>query len=239
MRTPNFSYYVEVFAAAERIVLRSGCGAATVRAVATEGGLSPSTVRHHYRNQSHLAGLRVRRGRGPLRPRAGWTFARSVRDEDADGRRTPSTSWRPTCRPTATGSTGSGCCTPTRRGPGTTGTWRSCGGLRPSGCSSCACGVCLGLGLHPRCRPCGRPASCGRSSPVWRRRSSPSPRPPEGEPASACRPAHRPRRASRSSPSTSDAMRVDRSRSTGRAGRSTGGRPTGRQSRLTIANLTA
>ena len=54
MRTPNFSYYLAVFDAAQRIILRSGCGAATVRAVATEGVLSPSTVRHHYRNQSHL-----------------------------------------------------------------------------------------------------------------------------------------------------------------------------------------
>lgn len=54
MRTPNFSYYVAVFDAAERIILRSGCGAVTVRAVATEGGLSPSTVRHHYRTQSFL-----------------------------------------------------------------------------------------------------------------------------------------------------------------------------------------
>ena len=43
-----------MFAAAERIVLPSGCGAATVRAVATEAGLSPSTVRYYYRTQSHL-----------------------------------------------------------------------------------------------------------------------------------------------------------------------------------------
>lgn len=54
MRPTNLNYYVEAYAAAERIVLRSGCGAATVRAVALESGLSPSTLRHHYRNQSHL-----------------------------------------------------------------------------------------------------------------------------------------------------------------------------------------
>lgn len=54
MRPQNLSYYVEVYAAVERIVLRSGCGAATVRAVAAEGGLSASTVRYYYRNQSHL-----------------------------------------------------------------------------------------------------------------------------------------------------------------------------------------
>ncbi len=50
----QLSYYVEVYAAAERIVFRSGCGAATVRAVALESDLSPSTLRHHYRTQSHL-----------------------------------------------------------------------------------------------------------------------------------------------------------------------------------------
>lgn len=54
MRPQNLSYYVEVYAAVEGIVLRSGCGAATVRAVAAEGDLSPSTVRYYYRNQSHL-----------------------------------------------------------------------------------------------------------------------------------------------------------------------------------------
>lgn len=37
MRTPNFFYDVAVLDAAERIILRSGCGVATVRAVATEG----------------------------------------------------------------------------------------------------------------------------------------------------------------------------------------------------------
>lgn len=54
MRPQNLSYYVEVYAAVERIVLRSGCAAATVRAVAAEGDLSPSTVRYYYRNQSNL-----------------------------------------------------------------------------------------------------------------------------------------------------------------------------------------
>ncbi len=54
MRPQNLSYYVEVYAAVERIVLRSGCGAATVRSVAAEGGLSPSTVRYYYGTQSHL-----------------------------------------------------------------------------------------------------------------------------------------------------------------------------------------
>jgi AcrR family transcriptional regulator len=54
MRTANDSYYIAVFEAAHRIVLRSGCGAATMRAVALEGGLSPSTVRSHYGTQSHL-----------------------------------------------------------------------------------------------------------------------------------------------------------------------------------------
>lgn len=54
MRTANESSYIAVFEAAHRIVLRSGCGAATMRAVALEGGLSPSTVRSHYRTQSHL-----------------------------------------------------------------------------------------------------------------------------------------------------------------------------------------
>lgn len=54
MRTPNFSYDVAVYDAAERIILRAGCGAATVRAVAAESGISPSTVRYHFRDQSHL-----------------------------------------------------------------------------------------------------------------------------------------------------------------------------------------
>ncbi|KRF37529.1 hypothetical protein [Nocardioides sp. Soil805] len=54
MRPQNLSYHVDVYAAVERIVLRAGCGAATVRAVATEGDLSPSTVRYYFRNQSHL-----------------------------------------------------------------------------------------------------------------------------------------------------------------------------------------
>lgn len=54
MRPPNLSYHAEAYAAVERIILRAGCGAATVRAVAQEGGLSASTVRYHFRNQSHL-----------------------------------------------------------------------------------------------------------------------------------------------------------------------------------------
>jgi AcrR family transcriptional regulator len=54
MRTPNFSYDVAVYDATQRIVLRAGCGAATVRAVAAESGISPSTVRYHFRDQSHL-----------------------------------------------------------------------------------------------------------------------------------------------------------------------------------------
>ncbi|WP_107773019.1 TetR/AcrR family transcriptional regulator [Nocardioides sediminis] len=54
MRTPSYSYDVAVYDAAQRIILRSGCGAATVRAVAAESGVSPSTVRYHFRDQSHL-----------------------------------------------------------------------------------------------------------------------------------------------------------------------------------------
>ena len=54
MRTPNFAYDVAVYDAAQRIILRAGCGSATVRAVAAESGISPSTVRYHFRDQSHL-----------------------------------------------------------------------------------------------------------------------------------------------------------------------------------------
>jgi AcrR family transcriptional regulator len=54
MRTPTYAYDVAVYDAAQRIILRAGCGAATVRAVAAESGVSPSTVRYHFRDQSHL-----------------------------------------------------------------------------------------------------------------------------------------------------------------------------------------
>ncbi len=80
MRTPSFSYDVAVFDAAERIILRSGCGAATVRAVATEAGLSPSTVRHHYRTQSHLLACAFA-GIEDHFARALWSAP--VRDQDA------------------------------------------------------------------------------------------------------------------------------------------------------------
>jgi AcrR family transcriptional regulator len=80
MRTPSFSYYEAVFDAAERIILRSGCGAATVRAVATEAGLSPSTVRHHYPTQSLLLACAFA-GIEDHFARALWSAP--VRDEDA------------------------------------------------------------------------------------------------------------------------------------------------------------
>jgi AcrR family transcriptional regulator len=80
MRTRGFSYYVAVFDAAERIILRSGCGAATVRAVATEARLSPSTVRHHYPTQSLLLACAFA-GIEDHFARALWSAP--VRDEDA------------------------------------------------------------------------------------------------------------------------------------------------------------
>lgn len=45
---------IVVFEAAHRLILRGGVEAATVRAIAAEGGMSPSGVRHLFGAQAHL-----------------------------------------------------------------------------------------------------------------------------------------------------------------------------------------
>ena len=217
--------------------LRSRHGAG----VAAEGGLSASTVRYYYRNQSHLLACAFAAvddhfshelGRHPFAP---GRLGRGTSPES----RTPSTSWRSTCRPMAPGSSGSACCTPTRRGGGTTGTWRSRSGASTDDCSTCATGCLRAWACRPRRRSARRrilrAVVTGLAEEVVTLAE-----PPEGELGhAAARPVHRPRGARRVDPAPPRGPTEPRSCQPADPSRRSTSRPAGRQGRLTIANLTS
>ena len=194
------------YAAVERIVLRSGVRRGHRARGRDRGRPEPQHGAPLLPQPVAPAGLRVRRGRGPLRRRAAPAPAPwPDRGAAVSGWRRRSTSWPSHLPdPRARRSSGSDSSTPTSRGLGTTGTWRSPSPASTNGCCDLCLRVCLRVWVCHRCRPAGRPASCAPSSPASPRRSSPWPIRPRVErdlglpgPADRPRGAHGPHRAPR------------------------------------------
>ena len=167
MDQQNLSYHVEVYDAAERIVLRSGCGAATVcgpsrpRRPECQHGPSPLPRPHPV----PPAGLRVRRASTTTSPVRSDVHPFAPGRPGRDDRGLVEEAWT-TRRPPADrgpGLTSCACSTPTKA-------WArhdwdmavTVGASTTDDCSTCASGCCLGMGL-PSAQARGRHPCCERS----------------------------------------------------------------------------